>query len=412
VNIKLKVFGLKVVGALASFFVVAVITNLMSPSEAGVFFVLFAMQLTLSTFFRFGLDYILIGINADIETTEKLFTSIVIIILFITIIGLGAVFLLSEYVATFFDLPNDSIEVLLLSILPTVLVYVISFLFQGLHQPSLFVFGTTILIPCSLMLTFILFYNELGGVWCIVISAWFSFILMFLMFVQVTGNSIWVKTTFFYTLEVFKKSKNLFGVMVSTVIMEYALVFLLGKYGNFQEVAYYTFSMRMTLLVGFVLTTYNAIYLPKYSRLNHDGEIVNLKLLVKKNTKQMLIIVSPAIILLLCFSENIISLINEEYSIANEVLVILLLSQIVHVGTGPSGMILMMTGFERDNHLSQLLAVFTLIVSGALLVPEFGAIGAAYSYFISIVCSKIISNLYLYKNLGFTSFPNIGACNE
>tara|TARA_R110000868_G_scaffold306149_5_gene567158 strand:+ start:932 stop:2173 length:1242 start_codon:yes stop_codon:yes gene_type:complete len=407
-NKKIEVFTLKIIGAFFSFIVVAMVTKLMPPKEAGIFFVLIAMQLTISTFFRLGFDYILIKVNADKLNLEILFTSIVIIISFFTIIGTGGLFILSENIAKIFDLSTSSINILLLSFFPTVIVFVISFFFQGLQFPSLFTFGSTIVIPCSLILTFISFYHDVGSVWCIVISSWFSCIIMTLIFVNVVNKEVWVRPNYLYLFNTIKKCKSIFGVMVSTIVMEYALVFILGKYGSFQQVAYYTLSMRMTLLVGFVLTTYNAIYLPQYSILSFNKDILNLKVLIKKNTQQMLFIATPTILILFCFSKEIINLVNDEYVIASEVLSILLLSQIFHVMTGPSGMILMMTGFDKQNQLSQVLSASTLVISGILLVPDFGAIGAAYSYLISIVCSKCLTNFYLYKNLGFTSLPTLG----
>lgn len=403
---KMVVFFLKVTAAFLSFIMTVVITRNYEAELAGDFFMLFSIVLTVSSFSRLGLDYDLIKIRTYRNNLATTFTANLSVILCSTLIVIICLYVISnvffqgnENIITWFD----TIQFVLF---PTTFLFVLSYFFQGVGSPKLFILGSNILIPGLFILFYVLLGNSNVLSDILSLSIWISFLIIGSIFLFQFKCKLIQPVKTGDLINVIRNSRNLFYVLICTVIMDYGLVIMLGFISLKEEVAYFSLAFRMTLLIGFILTTYNAIYLSKYSEMFKDNKMKELATLIKFNSKQMLFLALPILIFLFVFSESIIFYINKDYIVAHESLKILLLAQLFHVYTGPSGMILMMTNLEKKNKKAQLLSVLVLLIFGIILINNYGALGASYAYLICILVSKSITNYYMYKSLGFTAISS------
>lgn len=146
-------------------------------------------------------------------------------------------------------------------------------------------------------------------------------------------------------------------------------------------------------LVVFMLGIVNAVIQPMISRLyaQHDRE--NLLYLVTKTARLSLIVTIPIIILLLILGRWLLSnVFGDIYAHSYPAMFILILGQAINVIAGSVGMLLNMTGHERDTTYVVFTAAMLNLVMDIILIPRFGMIGAA----VSTATSLIFWNLVLY----------------
>jgi O-antigen/teichoic acid export membrane protein len=114
----------------------------------------------------------------------------------------------------------------------------------------------------------------------------------------------------------------------------------------------------------------------------------------------------PAVVVLVLFSETIlVFLFGSEFRQAGPVLTILCFRTGINAMAGPVGLMLNMLGHERETLRGVRLSLLANVVLAVVLVPSFGAIGAA----VASTCATIVFNLLLLKKLhaleGFSSLP-------
>jgi O-antigen/teichoic acid export membrane protein len=97
---------------------------------------------------------------------------------------------------------------------------------------------------------------------------------------------------------------------------------------------------------------------------------------------------------------DIIAVLNPEYLSGVPVLQILSLSQLMFAIVGPVALILTMTHYVRLNLFDLLLTLILSVVLDLILIPRFGAVGAAIAGMISIIFINLIRLAQVYKLFG------------
>ena len=81
-------------------------------------------------------------------------------------------------------------------------------------------------------------------------------------------------------------------------------------------------------------------------------------------------------------------------------LVILAVGQLVSVFFGSVGYLLIMSGNEKETLRGQILALFVNVLVCSLLIPQYGAVGAALGVMAGLVAWNIILAVRVYQRLG------------
>ncbi|MBT6456251.1 MAG: hypothetical protein HOK37_12010 [Gammaproteobacteria bacterium] len=118
-----------------------------------------------------------------------------------------------------------------------------------------------------------------------------------------------------------------------------------------------------------------------------------------------MIIALPAFLLCLFFPQQLLLIFGTDYQQADSLLMILAFAQFINVFTGSNGYILMMTGHEREfRNIALLSAVLTVILS-FILIPFFGAIGAAIATVLGFLTKNFGGTWIAYKKTKVLSIP-------
>ena len=185
--------------------------------------------------------------------------------------------------------------------------------------------------------------------------------------------------------------------LISLLIMQSFDVYTLEQYYSIDIIAYYGVAIKISAVVGIILTSINATIAPQISKLFYSNNNLELKTVIKKATT-LNITLSVPLILVIIFSANfILSIFGSNYAIAKMTLYIILLGQIVNALCGPVALYLNMTG--RPFFLQKLLFVALIINVGMnlLLIPKHEMIGAAISTAFSFAFWNIFGLLYVFK---------------
>ncbi len=182
-------------------------------------------------------------------------------------------------------------------------------------------------------------------------------------------------------------------------------IIFLAIYEPPDMVAVYRVAYQIMSAVGFALTVVNLSYAPRFATHYANKDIRSMQSSATKCARLALLGVALPASIVLVFGGDVIPLaFGKAYVNSNTIALILILGLMVSAGTGSVSTMLNMSGHERETLYS---AVAGLLLAGILcmvLIPEYGAIGAATASAVSLS----IKNIYLYsrarKLLGVRSF--------
>jgi O-antigen/teichoic acid export membrane protein len=179
-------------------------------------------------------------------------------------------------------------------------------------------------------------------------------------------------------------------------------VLILGIYRPTEEVGFYSIAVKLAMLTTFVLQAINSMAAPKFSELYHTGKIDELFRIAKKSTKLIFWTTVPIFIVLVFFGEGILSLYGREFSQAYVPMVVLLLGQFVNSVAGSTGYFMNMTGHESVlRNVIAVASMFNLVLC-FILIPSFGALGAAISGSLSLLLWNSWVLLFIRRKFGTT----------
>ena len=184
---------------------------------------------------------------------------------------------------------------------------------------------------------------------------------------------------------------------ISFFLMQSTDVLFISAYDTFDSVAYYSIAVKLASVTALALISVNIVIAPKIATIYNDKNFYELKSILKKATRINVVISLPIIIVLLCFSEYILSTFGSNYVLAKSALWVLLIAQFFNSVTGPSALYLNMTGRQKKLNVILLISLLINIVLNIILVPAYGMLGAAISTTASFIISKIFASaLVLY----------------
>ncbi len=142
---------------------------------------------------------------------------------------------------------------------------------------------------------------------------------------------------------------------------------------------------------------------PTVSELFAKGEKKRLQILINKSTLAILAFALPVALFLILGGKWIIPMVfGGDFSLAYMPLVILSLGQVAYASMGLVEVILNMTGLERLTAKGVAIAAIASVTFNFILIPLFGAVGAAAASSISLVLWNILLFVWLYRQTGIS----------
>ena len=196
---------------------------------------------------------------------------------------------------------------------------------------------------------------------------------------------------------IFKRSGPMAISAITYLLMQSVDVILLSKFSSFEMVAFYSVAIKLTTIISLVLASVNTVYSPTFSELFNSNKLESLRNTIKRSTRLIFVLTSPAILIVFIFADFILNLFGPDYTVAKSALYVLLLGQAVNALCGSVGVYMNMT--NKQNVLQKILLVaFALNVAlNLLLIPEYGILGAAIATTTSTVLWNIVAAIYIYR---------------
>ncbi|MBM7333634.1 polysaccharide biosynthesis C-terminal domain-containing protein [Alloalcanivorax marinus] len=182
-------------------------------------------------------------------------------------------------------------------------------------------------------------------------------------------------------------------------------ILLLGLLGTHEQVAAMRIGERGAQFVVLSLAIVNLVISPYIVKAFKSGNKKELQKLAKYTARGALFVAAPLAIVLIIFGKEIVTLLfGGEYAGASYwPLAILCVGQVVNVYCGSVGNLLSMSGHERDTLVGQSLSLIVSMLLCVILIPIFGAVGAATGVSIGLITWNILLMFSVSKRLGIKS---------
>jgi O-antigen/teichoic acid export membrane protein len=179
---------------------------------------------------------------------------------------------------------------------------------------------------------------------------------------------------------------------------------ILGAIKGAGAVGIYSAADKGAELLTIFLTVQNAAFASTAASLHAAGDLKGLQRLVTRLARLTLAASLPLAVVLIAFGHWFLRFFyGPQFAQAQMALTILTLGQIVNVGMGSVGILLTMTGHERDCAVAIGAAAAANIGLNLLLVPEWGWVGAAVGNTISMILWNVWMAISLSRKVGIHS---------
>jgi O-antigen/teichoic acid export membrane protein len=407
-------FSLRVTGAVAGFLMNVLISRYLGPEKAGVFFLLITVVTVLSVFSRFGLDNTVLRYVAfyrkrnDWQGVNGTYNLSFLIIFINSFIAFLFIFIFSNYLSFFlFGTEEQSTPIKFFS--PIVIFLSLSTLgaqaLQGLKKVLESVSVLNITTQTFVCFTLLLFHLLKWQISTYSVSkiylfgAGLTFSASF--FFWIVNKKTSLKNARYEKSQLFESCIPLLVVSLMSQAMLWSSQLILAFYSSTADIALLSVSQRTASLISFILIALNVVIAPKFSSLYSINDIEGIKELALFSTRLMTLVALPVSLTLVLFSKFVMSLYGPAFVAGTPLLCILIVGHFFNVISGSVGFILIMSGNERDmRSITLFCGSFTIFLS-FLLIPFYGAIGAAISTASSLILQNLISIIVVKKRLGF-----------
>ncbi|HLU85080.1 MAG TPA: MATE family efflux transporter, partial [Vicingaceae bacterium] len=204
--------------------------------------------------------------------------------------------------------------------------------------------------------------------------------------------------------EILKTSYPMALSTLTFFLMQSTDVILLGKFDVFENVAFYSTAIKISMLTSIALMSVNVITAPKISEEYSRGNHAALAEILKKSSRLIFMLSVPFLLFLILFSKFLLSLFGEEYQAAQIPLLVLLIGQFFNSLTGPTGTYMNMTGKQKILHRFLMGAFLVNFILNYTLIPLYGMTGSAIATSISVAGWNILAALFVYKKDSVKTF--------
>lgn len=188
------------------------------------------------------------------------------------------------------------------------------------------------------------------------------------------------------------------------LVNSYADLIILGFFRTDEEVGIYRAVFQVAMLVIFGLQAMNQVVQPHFARLYRQGDHDRLQRLVTTSARAILALAVPPILLFIIFGEALLGWVfGDAFRAGALALALLAGGQLVNAAMGSVGMLLNMTGHEKDTMRGVAWAAVANVIMNLALVPPFGMAGAAAASVITLIMWNITLAVFVKRRLGITT---------
>ena len=232
----------------------------------------------------------------------------------------------------------------------------------------------------------------------------FSSIRVYMLFKKIDKPND--KSESFTITEIFKTSSPMALSAIAYFIMQSIDIIILSIYEGFDQIAYYSVSVKLAMLTTLALMSVNIVIAPRIAEIYENQKMQKLQMLIKHSTRIIFLISICVLSVLFFFSEEILGLFGQGYVIANNALLFLLAAQFFNAVSGPGAIYLNMTGHQKTLNKILVSALTINISLNFYLIPTLGINGAAIATLVSLIIWNTITTVLIYSRDKIKIFLN------
>jgi len=176
---------------------------------------------------------------------------------------------------------------------------------------------------------------------------------------------------------------------------------ILAVFRPVEEVGTYQAASQAAMFFSVVLGAFNAIFGPLIAELHQRGDREQLNELFKVSTKWGLYVSLPLFLVVALAPRQVMTVVfGVPYAQGAPALALLAAAGIVNVGTGSTGLMLMMTGKARDWLLISALGLAMNVGISWVLASQYGSIGVALGTLMAVLTLFLAGLLRVKHTLG------------
>lgn len=183
-------------------------------------------------------------------------------------------------------------------------------------------------------------------------------------------------------------------------------ILILTKYQSLSEVGVYSIAVKLSLLSIFTISAINSMVAPKFSELHHLNKHTELIYIAKKSSILIFWTTIPISLFLIVFGKYILGIFGETFYLGYEALIILTIAHTVNALAGSNGMLLNMTGYQKEFMYIMFISIILNIVLNIILIPIYSINGAAIATLISVVTWNILATVLIKVKFGYFIIDN------
>ena len=184
-------------------------------------------------------------------------------------------------------------------------------------------------------------------------------------------------------------------------------IFMLGNMVSKKDVGIYNASYKLASIALVVINSINIILAPKISDLFSRDKIDEINIEVQKATKLVSLITIPMVLVLIIFSEQLLSLFGPEFVEGKSALIIISVGLLFNALSGSVGQILSMTNHQKTLRNYTIVSAVLNIIMNYFFIKSYGFVGAALASVISNIFLNTICIIYIKKKFNFYTFLRI-----
>jgi O-antigen/teichoic acid export membrane protein len=171
-------------------------------------------------------------------------------------------------------------------------------------------------------------------------------------------------------------------------------VLMVGTIAGAEAAGHFAVAARGAGLVIFGFLAVNVTLGPTIARLWAAHDTRRLQLAITRGARGAFAFALVIALMLWAFGPQFLSLFGPEFVTAEPILVTLVMSALIDVALGLGPVSLAMTGHQRTGFIAIAATASVRVVFGLILIPTYGALGAAFGALISVVVYNSVTVTY------------------
>ncbi len=415
-NLILKQTNWGIVGSLfgfaIGFFVKIFIVDIVGLNEWGKYVSAQVFSSISETFLSLGIPFIIVKffpnfIQNDYKKAGRIANIFLKYSLLVGIAFLIIIFFNSERINSFLysDIDNFSFILLLMSVhVPISMLFgvVISLYRSVLKIKEIVLYGTFISVTIRALLTFLIFQFTSDIKYFIIIEIFVQIIVLFILLFLFNKKvfSLFVKSKIHEVTKdskIISYGKKMFFTSVVSFFSTQALSFIISIKLPMSSVGAYNILLTISAFSTFLLINLNKVFAPAISKLYSNNNLDELNDLYKDTTFLINLLSIPLVLIIVTFSDEILSLYSNEMLEYKNYLFFILVGRVISLAAGSSGILMIMTGLEKQNLYIQIFRALLLIFFSLFLVEKYGILIIVILYVASMLILNLTQLIFIYN---------------